>query len=88
MHCQIRYLEFISHQPKTDVAQHWTDVVSSLHAGHSQATVGFPQLCLKRSFTPGTPKTRSFYGQHFGKISRSHGFNTEALTNIILKPAI
>jgi hypothetical protein len=88
MHCQIRYLEFISHQPKTNVAQHWTDVVSSLYADHSQATVGFPQLRLKRGFTPGTLKTRPFYGQHLGKISRSHGFNTELLTNIILKPEI
>jgi hypothetical protein len=88
MHCQIRYLEFIRYQPKTNVAQHWTDVVSSLEPHHSQATVGFPQFRLKRSFAPGALKTLPFYGQHLGKISRSHGFNTEPLSNIFLKPEI
>jgi hypothetical protein len=88
MHCQIRYLEFIRYQPKTNVTQHWTVVVASLESYHSQATVRFPQLRLKRSFTPGALKTLPFYGQHLGKISRSHGFNTEPLTNIIIKPEI
>jgi hypothetical protein len=88
MYCQIRYLEFIRYQPKTNVAQHWTDVVSSLYSGHSQASVGFPQLRLKRSFTPGALKTLPLYGKHLGKISRSHGFNTEPLINIVLKPEI
>jgi hypothetical protein len=88
MYCQIRYLEFIRYQPKTNVAQHWTDVVSSLYSGYSQASVGFSQLRLKRSFTPGALKTLSLYGQHLGKISRFHGFNTEPFITIILKPGI